>query len=246
MIVRNELNEALYRQKMDDFRITEPFPKPPQLAAISEGRSETIRAMLGQGELSLDSDNRILSKNGLRNSLFHFVMCASEIAGACINAGMGRSEACTLSDLYILKADNCGDVEAIRRLYEEMCMDFSERMGEIRKESVVSLHVRKCIDHIYENLGADLSVNALAEKAGLHPAYLSRLFRKETGVPLKQFVKEARVDTARNLLRYSQLPYPIIATSLGFSSQSAFIAVFRQITGTTPKVFRETFSTPRI
>ena len=56
MIVRNELNEALYRQKMDDFRITEPFPKPPQLAAISEGRSETIRAMLGQGELSLDSD----------------------------------------------------------------------------------------------------------------------------------------------------------------------------------------------
>lgn len=119
-------------------------------------------------------------------------------------------------------------------------------MGEIRKESVISLHVRKCIDHIYENLGADLSVNALAEKAGLHPAYLSRLFRKETGVPLKQFVKEARVDTARNLLRYSQLPYPVIATSLGFSSQSAFIAVFRQITGTTPKVFRETFSTPRM
>ena len=113
-------------------------------------------------------------------------------------------------------------------------------MHEIRKEAVISLHVRKCIDYIYENLGSDLSVNSLAEKAGLHPAYLSKLFLQETGIRLKRFVKEARVDTAQNLLRYTDLPYSVISTSLGFSTQSAFIAVFREITGTTPKTYRET------
>lgn len=116
-------------------------------------------------------------------------------------------------------------------------------MQEIRKEAVISLHIRKCIDYIYENLGADLSVKTLAKAAELNPAYLSRLFRQEVGIPLKRFVKEARVDTAQNLLRYSDLSYLVISTSLGFSTQSVFIAVFKEITGMTPKVYRETYYT---
>jgi AraC-like DNA-binding protein len=124
-----------------------------------------------------------------------------------------------------------------------MCLDFTERMQEIRKEAVISLHIRKCIDYIYENLGADLSVKTLAKAAELNPAYLSRLFRQETGIPLKRFVKEARVDTAQNLLRYSNLSYLVISTSLGFSTQSVFIAVFKEITGMTPKVYREKYYT---
>ena len=73
----------------------------------------------------------------------------------------------------------------------------------------------------------------------LNATYLSRLFRKEVGISLKQFVKEARVDIAKNLLRYSNLSYLVISVSLGFSSQSSFIAVFKEITGVTPKVYRE-------
>ena len=120
-----------------------------------------------------------------------------------------------------------------------MCLDFTERMHEIRKETVISLHIRKCIDYIYENLGADLSVKALAKVTELNAAYLSRLFLQEVGVSLKQFVKEARVDTAQNLLRYSDLKYLEIATSLGFSTQSVFIAVFKEIVGVTPKEYKE-------
>lgn len=118
-------------------------------------------------------------------------------------------------------------------------MDFTERMYEIRKETIISLHIRKCIDYIYENLGADLSVKAVSTVIGLNSTYLSRLFRQEIGISLKQFVKEARVDTAKNLLTYSDISYSVISTSLGFSTQSVFIAVFKGITGVTPKVYRE-------
>lgn len=110
-------------------------------------------------------------------------------------------------------------------------------------DDAFSVHIRKCIDYIYENLGADLSVKTLAKAAELNPAYLSRLFRQEVGIPLTRFVKEARVDTAQNLLRYSDLSYLVISTSLGFSTQSVFIAVFKEITGMTPKVYRETYYT---
>lgn len=121
-------------------------------------------------------------------------------------------------------------------------MDFAERMREIRKQSVISLHVRKCIDYIYEHLQQDLTVNALAAYCGLNPSYLSRLFFRETGIHVKQFVLNAKIDTAQNLLKYTDLSYLDIAISLGFSSQSLFIATFRKISGTTPKKYREGWS----
>ncbi|MBQ5336935.1 MAG: helix-turn-helix transcriptional regulator [Oscillospiraceae bacterium] len=240
MKIRNELNAELFRQKMYNFKRSEPSAKQVEFTSVCNGDIESVKKQLSLGELAL-TDNRIMSKNKLQNALYNFVLSASAIASACMNTGMGQTEACTLSDLYVLKTDNCNTIECVHKLYEDMCLDFTERMQEIRKEAVISLHIRKCIDHIYENLGADLSVKALAKVTELNPAYLSRLFRQETGVPLKRFVKEARVDTAQNLLRYSELPYSVISTSLGFSTQSVFIAVFKEITGMTPKVYREKY-----
>ena len=231
----------LFRQKMDDFKRSGHTIKPVELTSICNGDIETVRMRLSRGELALMADGRIMSNNKLKNTVYHFVLCASALASACMDMGMGQTEAYMLSDLYVLKADTCRTIDGVYRLYEDMCLDFTERMQEIRKEAVISLHIRKCIDYIYENLGADLSVKALAKKAELDPAYLSRLFRQEVGIPLKRFVKEARVDTAQNLLRYSDLSCLVISTSLGFSTQSVFIAVFKEITGMTPKVYREKY-----
>ncbi len=240
MKIRNELNAELFRQKMYNFKRSEPSAKQVEFTSVCNGDIESVKKQLSLGELAL-TDDRIMSKNKLQNALYHFVLSASAIASACMNTGMGHTEACTLSDLYVLKTDNCNTIECVHRLYEDMCLDFTERMQEIRKEAVISLHIRKCIDYIYENLGADLSVKALAKVTELNSAYLSRLFRQETGISLKRFVKEARVDTAQNLLRYSEQPYSVISTSLGFSTQSVFIAVFKEITGMTPKVYREKY-----
>lgn len=239
MNVRKELNARLYNQKTEDMTMPHYRSGYAKYVTICNGETETVSTQLKSGTLALECNVRILSKNSLKNAVYHFVLSASAIAEACMEAGMGHDEAYTLSDLYILKADCCTATGDVHRLYGEMCLDFTERMQEIRKESVISLHIRRCIDHIYENLGADLSVKSLAREMKLSPAYLSKLFRDETGVSLKRFVKEAKVDTAQNLLRYSDLTCLEISVSLGFSSQSAFISVFKEITGMTPKAYRE-------
>ena len=239
MKVRNELNAMLYQKKMDGYQAPDRILHDSKFTSICNGDIEIVKNQLEQGTLALVSDERTLSKNTLKNIVYHFVLSASAISSACIECGLGQTEADTLSELYIRKADECKTADSVCRLYEDMCLDFAERMQEIHKESVISLHIRKCIDYVYENLNADLSVNALAKVVGLNPTYLSRLFRQEVGTSIKMFVKEARVDTAQNLLRYSDLSYLVISTSLGFSSQSAFITVFKEITGTTPKIYRE-------
>ena len=241
MKVRRELNSCLYTQKMDGRNMPEYRSESARYAEVQRGDMEALERKLQRGDMPLISEQRILSEDETKNAMYHFVIAASALARACMEGGMGHDEAHTLADIYTRKADTSRNFDAICRLYEEMCFDFAERMGEIRKESVISLHVRRCIDHIYENLGSDLSVRGLAKVVGLNPTYLSRLFAKETGIPLKQFVSEAKIDTAQNLLKYSDLRYLQISTALGFSSQSAFIAAFKRITGMTPKAYRERF-----
>lgn len=241
MKARHELNACLYTLNMDGHHMPSYHDEPAQYAEIQNGNVEAVRLKLENGDMPLGSDMRILSDNVSRNTIYHFVLAASAIARACMESGMGHDESYTLSDIYIRKADQCKSSDLICRLYEEMCLDFAERMREIRKEAVISLHIRKCIDYIYEHLGDDLTVKALAEVADLNPTYLSRLFLKETGTSLKQFVKEARIDTAQNLLKYSDLSYLEISVTLGFSSQSAFIGIFKQIAGITPKIYREQY-----
>lgn len=241
MRARNELNALLYRQKMGELKIPEHLIQYAKYTSIQSGDVDAVRAELADSSLTLMLNERILSHDQLRNATYHFVLAASTIAVCCIDKGLGQTEAYTLSDLYTNKADHCRTIDDMRALFADMCLDYAERMQEIRKEAVISLHIRKCIDYIYENLSSDLSVKSLAVVVGLNSTYLSRLFRQETGIPLTHFVKEARVDTAQNLLRYSDLTYPVISTSLGFSTQSVFIAVFKEITGMTPKEYRTNY-----
>ncbi len=237
--IRNELNTELFRQKTENIERAERFPAPQELETITSGDISRLNEVIFSGGLTLCSRKRILSQNELKNVKYHFVTAAAAIADACIADGLGPDEAYTIADIYCRKADKAEKCERVHTLFEQLCSDYTVRMGEIRKNNVISIHIRKCIDYIYGHLNADLSVRALAEYTGLSTSYLSRLFSRETDSTLKAFVTAARTDTAQNLLRYSELTGADIAVSLGYCSQSAFIYAFRRETGMTPQQYRQ-------
>lgn len=239
MRVRNELNQRLYEQKMDGDTLPHYREEYGRYQTVWQGDTATVSQQVKNGTLQLRQHERLLSENAVKNSCYHFVMEATTLAKLCMEYGLSHDEACTLADIYTRKLDRAAAVEQIDHLYRQMCLDYAERMSEIRKEAAISHHVRKCIDYIYENLGSDLSMKVLATVTGLNPSYLSRLFSKEMGCPIKQFILAAKIDTAQNLLKHSELPYARIAVALGFSSQSALIAVFKRFVHMTPKAYRE-------
>ena len=147
---------------------------------------------------------------------------------------------------YYAKADEfdtitSGDTIKLKSLFASGMMKLSteKRIQEIRKDTIVSVHIRKCINYIYEDFNADLSIKGLANLTGLNETYLAKLFKKETGQTVKNYVTSAKIDTAQNLLKYSDLSIAIIAASLGYSSQSAFTYAFRRFTGMAPKKYRK-------
>jgi AraC family transcriptional regulator len=94
------------------------------------------------------------------------------------------------------------------------------------------------LNHIRDHPGADLSVAALAGKAGVSVAHFRRLFHEAMATPPHRYVLASRLEKARNLLATTTLPISHIAEECGFSSQSHFTACFRTAHASTPAEYR--------
>ena len=126
-------------------------------------------------------------------------------------------------------------------LHSELVLDYAQRMHIIRKQNRYPKAIAIVVDYIYDNLHTRLTLAELANVAGLSVPYLSKLFRKEVGVTVSEYIKRKRIETAENMLRYSDISCLAISDYLCFSSESHFIQVFRTYTGYTPKRYREAF-----
>lgn len=239
MKIRRELNRQLYQQKIYGFERQPYYLEDAVFEAVTNGDTEKLMLLISSGEVNLPAEMRMLSENQLKNRKYHFAIVATLLAEACMDSGLGHDEAYMIADIYSRKSDRAASCADLQVLLEDMCTDYAKRICEIKKDNIMSIHIRKCIDHIYEDLNADLSARGLAELTGLNESYLQKLFKKETGQTVKAYVTAAKMDTAQNLLRYSDLGCSEISASLGYSSQSAFTYAFRKFTGITPKRYRE-------
>ena len=93
----------------------------------------------------------------------------------------------------------------------------------------------------YARLKKGLTQQELADKLGVSPQYLSKLFHQEVGMKLSEYIMSKRVQAAENMLKYSEYSPLDIGNYLGFSSHSHFISSFRRHTGFTPRKYRENF-----
>lgn len=84
-----------------------------------------------------------------------------------------------------------------------------------------------------------ITVEQLASEFGISTSYLSRLFKKEVGVSVSTYVKNKKIEVAKDLLKFSDYSMIEIANHLSFSSQSHFIQQFKEVVGITPKKYRD-------
>lgn len=182
-----------------------------------------------------------LSDDKLRNLKYHLIVTIALITRCCIEGGMEMETAYNLSDIYIRNVDACRTEKDIQQLHLEVIEDFTKRMQSVHKTTLFSKPIVICLDYIYDHLHTKISLEELAEQAGLSSSYLSRLFHKEVGVTISQYITGKRIQAAENLLKYSEYSFIEITNYLCFSSESHFIHTFKKYTGYTPKVYREIF-----
>ncbi|MFG2652622.1 GlxA family transcriptional regulator [Streptomyces sp. NPDC048436] len=94
-------------------------------------------------------------------------------------------------------------------------------------------------------LDSRLTLDRLAEHAGLSSRTLARRFTQQLGVSPGQWLLRQRIDAARVLLEQTDLPVEAIATRVGLASAINLRRRFRDALGTTPGAYRRTFGEAR-
>lgn len=205
---------------------------------LASGNSEAVDLM---HQKFIGEHNGTLSTIPLRNAQYQFVVDAALIARACISGGLSYQLSYRLSDLYILKADACKSIIEVNELHLEMLADYMKRLNNAIKEGIYSKPIHQCVDYINNHLHDRITVKTLAEYTGLNASYLSVLFKKTMDVPISVYIRNKKIETAKNMLKHSDFTYVEISNMLALGPQSHFTALIKANCGFTPKQFRDRF-----
>lgn len=109
-----------------------------------------------------------------------------------------------------------------------------QRLMQLAAHQATAHPVGAALAYIEAHLAEPLTVEALAARVWLSPSSFSRIFRETTGRGPYQYVKEARLDRARELLDDGCSTVAEAAHHVGYISVSNFIKAFRRRFGVTP------------
>jgi AraC family transcriptional regulator len=98
--------------------------------------------------------------------------------------------------------------------------------------------VRRVLEYVSENLHDEITLEDLAEIAGISKFHFSRVFTRATGASPSQYISRMRLDAAMAEVATGKLPLAQIALNARFSSQASFTRAFRRATGMTPGQYR--------
>lgn len=99
----------------------------------------------------------------------------------------------------------------------------------------------KVDDYLVERMNVPVSVGELARHFGYHEKYFCLLFKRQTGLSVKKYVDEKKMERAKNLLLNTDAYVAEIAEYLGYANIQNFYHVFKGTTNCTPTEFRNLY-----
>ena len=98
------------------------------------------------------------------------------------------------------------------------------------------------LDYISWHAGGNLRVSEVAAYFGYNEKYLTTFFKKYSGITLKQYILQTKMELAKSALSETTGPISQIAFSLGFSDAHNFSNAFHKVTGLSPSEYRASYN----
>lgn len=172
-----------------------------------------------------------LTKNAV---IIYVALCTR----AAIRGGMPVETAYLLSDRYIQNVEDCTTIAEINEINTKMYDDFVNRVHMIKSNSGISPQIQECCDYISLHIQEKLNIHEMASRVGYTDYYLTKKFKQETGLSIREYAAQKKIERAKDLLKQHDLNIQDISDRLGFSSQSYFGDLFHKSTGMSPGEFR--------
>lgn len=204
------------------------------LARLAEIERCLVRA---DGE-RLDAAVGLLFREDLRHSFdFHLCGCALAELGRLIvrydevflaNLDRDRCARLSMRNHYSLESAH----DEVRSLLQE-CLRASSSTGlEIGSISL------ETVRYLREHYAQSFTVGSMAQRIGVSPNYLSRVFNEEVGESIPSYLTKVRLDRVKVLLETTEEPVAAVGVSVGFNNAQYFNHIFKQRIGETPAQYR--------
>ncbi|NRD76519.1 helix-turn-helix transcriptional regulator [Bacillus sp. BRMEA1] len=182
-----------------------------------------------------------LSSEPLR-SLKNSLICSCTLfTRAVIHGGVLPEDAFNLSDVMIRQIEKTDSSNALKELEYEMVNCFIDTLKSTEKLEYNPL-VNKAITYIHREIFNDeLSLEKIAEFAGVHPAYLSKIFKESIGVIIPEYINRKKIEDSKYFLLHTDSRLSEIAQMLGYCNQSYYTSLFKKYTGMTPRQYKSSF-----
>ncbi len=133
----------------------------------------------------------------------------------------------------------CETIDDLKRCVQDLATRMSVYFEEKKCSTRLSDRVLEYVSLNYGN--PDMNVNMLGDYFGLTPSYLSKIFKKETGERLLDYISGVRIEMAKRLLEDTTKSVTSISTKVGYIDSNAFILAFKKKMGITPGQYRANF-----
>lgn len=124
------------------------------------------------------------------------------------------------------------DEAALREWFNEKLAVISENLACLHGDQ--GTKISEVIAYMHAHYAEDITLSDAADGVYLNAAYLSRLFKKETGKTFSEYLTEVRIDAAARMIESTNLYIYEIAQRSGYRNLKYFYKVFKKVKGYSP------------
>ncbi len=154
-----------------------------------------------------------------------------------VTGNVGAAEQ-TLRQMHITYIKNGGPCTAIDAKFYSLLSDLS---GCPEAATDSNTPVKRIMEYVDSHVSEPLDASTLCAKFNYNTDYMSKIFRKNYGFSVKQYINTVKLQTARRLLSSSGMSVSRVGRAVGFDDVTLFYKYFRYHEGVTPSEYRKRF-----
>lgn len=136
--------------------------------------------------------------------------------------------------------DNCDSVAMLQIMTERYCIDQVNKCLDGKQDNA-QVYVNLAKKYIDEHYAEEISLQTIADLAHVNAAYLSSVFKKNTGINYLTYLTEVRMEKAKELLSQLDMNLSQIANAVGYTSTRYFSKTFENEVGMKPSEYRRVY-----
>lgn len=206
------------------------------MQAIKRGAKDELRLIMSKSGNLFDFSERFPNQpvRATKNSL---IILNTTFRIAAESGGVPPCFLHHLSEKFAIQIERIDSINTLNKLLTTMGDEYCDL---VRKSAIsgYSLLVQKVISYLVAEYNRPINIKQLAAVCDVHPAHLSRQFKKETGLTITHYLNHVRIDEAKWMLRKDRTSIDCISGNVGFEDASYFSRLFKKLEGVTPTDYR--------